>query len=177
MPQSMYSKDYVAGDDWIIHYYNLTDAGKCLWWLEEMDFYYAPDMQLPLLKVRSAPADRGVAMRRAASWNSMPVRHASGKSVGLQFSYEVGQSPSVKRLYAKLLDTFQRADPSCYSAVMVTLCELVNGVNTCTMCSKGFTESHWDSITHNKRLKTHHGVSRHRWNSEIGFWEDVPADP
>ena len=58
MSQSNYSKDFQAGDDFGIRGYNLTDAAKCCWYLENLVKEMHQDDELPLLKIRVAPAEK-----------------------------------------------------------------------------------------------------------------------
>ena len=174
MPQSMYSKDYVAGDDWILHAYNLYDAAKCVWWLEQLGNVYDAHMRLPIVKIRRAPADKVLAMRRAASWNSMPVQSPSSFGCLVLNTYEEEEAPSVARLYADLMSNFKYEDPQYFSPVMLGIMQETHDDRTCTLCSERMQASHWTSEPHRKKLRWSKKVEEHKWNAEICFWEDVP---
>ena len=101
MPQSNYSKDFHAGDDFMLRYYNLTKAAKCWRRLEILVEGMHTGDELPLLKMRFAPTDPKAALGR---WLSYTTPAPLPKSVAISiaettFAADMMKGASVEDLY------------------------------------------------------------------------------
>ena len=182
-PQSSYSKDFHAGHDWVMTAYNLHDASKIVYNMLHIETYVRPETKMPLVKVRSSPADRVTAVRRTEAWNAVTSHSRSIQIQVPEDPWNPPPYPSLKALYTNTLNTFKKQDPDFFSPVMVRVMEVVPGNNSnppsykCMDCNKAMVENHFDSEPHRKKMRWNHQVDRHVWNADIGFWEDVGATP
>ena len=186
MAQTNYSKDFHAGDDFMIRGYNLTDAAKCSWVLEELVKEMHAGDELPLLKIRVGPADTTVALARCLSYDSLPSspKHGATSVPESLLAADVMKGASMEKLYSEMVQSFEKEMPDKWSPVMLDISSEIKDdsgetIRVCDMCSgkKRMNQGHFaDSLMHCKRLKDWHGIERHEWDRESGRWIDVPAD-
>ena len=109
MPQSHYSKDFHAGDDFMIRYCHLTDVAKCWRGLQTLVEEMHGGDELPLLKMRMRPANPEIArVRCLSSTTPAPLPKSDATSVSeATFVANSIEGPSVERLYSEWIDSFE----------------------------------------------------------------------
>ena len=184
MAQSNYSKDFHAGDDFVIRGYNLTDAAKCAWVLDILTEEMHPDDILPLLRIRIAPGEPTQALARCLTYDALPLppKHGYTSVRESPFAADVLKGASMQRLYTDVVQSYQKATLSTWSPKMREISseekdESGQTVRICDLCpgTTQMNEGHFGGSKHRKRLKLYHNIERHEWDREQGCWIDVPA--
>ena len=185
MAQSNYSKDFHAGDDFMVRGYNLTRAAKCWWGLERLLNKVHVGDELPILKIRFGPADTAIALARSLSYDTLPPspRNDVISVAETLLPAHIMMGASMEDLYSDMLEPSDKDVSKTWSRLMLSLSSgpILNESGKHHLCMLCPGQPRMDpghilqNPLHCKRLKRYHNVERHEWDRDNGCWIDVPV--
>ena len=142
------------------------------------------DDELPLLKMRFAPADGDGAIAFWLYCDSLPLppRTTAIGSEGNKTRGKIHFGESMEGMYEDVLNLFLKGSEARWSPLMKDIsARRTDGAGEtyyqCVMCNKRMNQGHFvNSEIHCRRLQERHDVDRHQWDRESGYWVDVPRE-